>query len=270
MSFLTVRDGALEYFRAGELAVPNAFSTRLGGVSTGALSSLNLGVHRGDRPGAVLENWRRLSKSVGFDWKRTVFTHQIHTDRVRVVGGADCGRGLLFPAGDCDGLITGTPGIALAVFSADCTLILLSDPITGAVGAVHAGWRGTALGIARRAVERMQAEPGCNPGDIRAAIGPCIDRCCFETRADVPRAMLAALGDDALPAIDDHGDGRYHVDLKELNSIWLRRAGVRQISVSCRCTACETERFWSHRRAGEARGVQAAVIVCPERKEQPQ
>lgn len=270
--FHTIKQGTLEYLTADALeGSVHCFSTRLGGVSEGQLSSLNLGTHRGDKPENVRENYRILGKAVGFAPEETVFTRQEHTDLLLRVGRADCGTGLdREQTTVCDGILTDEPGVALVCFAADCTPVLLFDPVRQAIAAVHAGWRGTAQGIAYKAVLRMQEEFGCAPEDIRAAIGPCIDRCCFETRADVPRAMLAALGDDALPAIDDHGDGRYHVDLKELNSIWLRRAGVRQISVSCRCTACETERFWSHRRAGEARGVQAAVIVCPERKEQPQ
>lgn len=267
MSFETIHCRELEYLRASSLEAPNAFTTRRGGVSEGVWESLNLGVHRGDRPGHVLENHRRLAAAMGYDVRRLVMTRQIHTDRVRVVTGRDCGQGLFYPAPDCDGLITREPGVALMAFSADCTLILLSDPETGAVGAVHSGWRGTALGIVKKAVEAMVSEFGSRPADIRAAIGPCIGRCCFETRADVPEAMLAALGEEARTAIDDHGDGTYHVDLKDLNAIWLRRAGVEHVETSCRCTACETEVFWSHRRVGDARGVQASVIVCPDPKE---
>lgn len=263
MSFETERAGALEFLRCDALAARHGFSTRPGGVSEGPLASLNLGIHRGDRPRNVIENWRRFAGAVGYDWKRTVFTHQIHTDLVRAVTDADCGRGLAFPAPDCDGLVTATPGVALAVFSADCVPILLEDPVTGAVGAVHAGWRGTALGIVRAAVAAMTARFGTRPADVRAAIGPCIDRCCFETREDVPAAMRAGLGADADAAIDDHGDGSFHVDLKDLNRAWLRRAGVSQVATCPFCTACQPDRFWSHRRTGATRGSLAAVIVCP-------
>lgn len=263
MSFVTERAEALEYLRCDAISAPHGFSTRLGGVSEGHLASLNLGPHRGDRPKNVVENWRRFAAAVGFDWKKLVFTHQIHTDIVRTVTGADCGEGLIFPAPDCDGLVTDTPGVALAVFSADCCTVLLQDKARRAVGAVHAGWRGTALGAVKAAVEAMEASFGSKPEDIQAAIGPCIDRCCFETRADVPEAMLAALGSDARSAIDDHGDGTYHVDLKDLNLVWLRRAGVRYVETCPFCTACQPGRFWSHRRTGGRRGSLASVIVCP-------
>ena len=135
MSFATVRAGGLEFFRAAELQVPNAFTTRRGGVSEGCLSELNLGFHRGDRPRNVLENHRRLAAAVGYDVKRLVCTRQVHGDAVRVVTEADWGQGLFWPAPDCDGLVTQTPGTALAVFVADCTPVLLWDAATGAVGA---------------------------------------------------------------------------------------------------------------------------------------
>lgn len=264
MSFETVRAGALEYLRSGLLSCTvHCFSTRLGGVSEGTLVSLNLGIHRGDKPRNVLENFRRLGSAAGFGLHDLVFTRQVHTDVVKTVTAADRGRGLFFPVEeDCDALITRERGAALAVFSADCGTILLYDPKVQAVGAVHAGWRGTALGIAGKAVEAMAREFGCDPRDIRAALGPCISRCCFETNRDVPDAMLRVLGDDALEAIDRAGE-KFHVDLKLLNTVWLRRAGVERIDVSPDCTCCQPDRFWSHRRTGERRGSLASIVMLP-------
>ncbi len=262
MSFYVNRAGTLEYLTSDLLqGTAHCFSTRFGGVSEGALASLNLGVHRGDRPANVLENYRILGRAVGFEPKQTVFTRQIHSDIVERVGRAQCGRGLIVPVeAGCDGLVTDEPGVALTVFSADCTPVLLYDPVKRVVGAVHAGWRGTAAGIAAKAAEKMQREFGCDPKNIRAAIGPCIAQCCFETDADVPAAMLNALGAEAEAAIRPAGE-KYYVNLKECNAIWLRRAGVRQIDASADCTACQPERFWSHRRVGNRRGSLAAVIM---------
>ncbi len=263
MSFETIHHGALEYLRAASLGAANAFSTRLGGVSAGPLASLNLAVRYGDNPANVRENWRRFGEAAGFSLENLVCAKQVHGNFVRIVTRDNRGEGPDRPAVECDGLATDVPGVALAVFSADCTPILLCDEKRGAVAAVHAGWRGTALGIAQKAVEAMTAAFGTDPKDVRAAIGPCIDRCCFETRADVPEAMRAALGAAAEIAIDEHGGGRFHVDLKDLNAIFLERAGVRHIETCPFCTACQPERFWSHRRDGDARGSMAAVIVCP-------
>ena len=265
MSFYVNQKGKLEYLTS-ELLAPAAhcFSTRLGGVSEGDLASLNLGVHRGDRAGNVWENYRRLGAAVGFDPKNTVFTKQVHSSVVCRVGREDRGRGLILPVEEpCDGLITDEPGVALTVFTADCTPVLLYDPVVRAVGAVHAGWRGTAAGIVACAVEKMRAEFGSSPENLRAAIGPCIGECCFETDADVPEAMFSALGRDAEPAIRPSGE-KYYVNLKRLNAIWLGRAGVTQIDISDDCTACRPDRFWSHRVTGGRRGSLAAVIMLRE------
>ena len=268
MSFTVHRDGALEYLRADALAgAIHCFSTRFGGVSTGYLKSLNLGVHRGDTPENVEKNYEILGAAVGFRPENLVFTHQIHSDIVRRVGAADRGEGLARPVPlDCDGLITDEPDVALAVFSADCTPILLHDPVRGAVGAVHAGWRGTAAGIAAKAVEAMTREFGSDPADLHAAIGPCIGQCCFETGPEVPEARRKALGEAAEEAIRPAGE-KYYVNLKELNRLWLRRCGVGRIDVSPDCTHCQPDRFWSHRHTGFERGAQAAIIQLSARKE---
>lgn len=265
MAFEVKRSGALEYLTSSLLTgAAHCFSTRFGGVSEGYLASLNLGTHRGDRPENVRENYAILGRAVGFLPERTVFTRQVHSDVIERVGAAQCGRGLQYEATEgCDGLITDEPGVALTVFSADCTPVLLYDPVRRAAGAVHAGWRGTAAGIAAKAAEKMVRELGCRPENIRAAVGPCIGPCCFETDADVPEAMLAALGAEAEACIRPAGE-KFYVDLKELNAIWLRRAGVTQIDVSAECTCCRPERFWSHRRVGGHRGSLAAIIVIKE------
>ena len=263
MSFQTIRQGELEYLCSDQIPIPHCFSTRYGGVSQGDLSSLNLGIHRGDRPANVLENYRRLGQAVGFSVHDLVFCRQVHSAVVARVGRGERGQGLFFPVEQArDGIITNEPGVALTAFSADCTPVLLYDPVARAIGAVHAGWRGTAAGIVRSAVEQLQQAFGSRPADIRAAIGPCISQCCFETDADVPQAMLQALGDEAKPAIAQQGE-KYHVDLKAINRLWLQRAGVEQIDISTDCTCCQPERFWTHRKVGNRRGSLAAIIMLP-------
>ena len=247
-----------DVFSAG---VSHCFTTRRGGVSVGHLSSLNLGVHRGDDWNNVYENYRRLGQAVGFTPEQTVFTHQTHTDIVARVGAADRGWGLFREVEpERDGIYTDEPGVALVCFAADCTPILLHDPVRHVVAAVHAGWRGTARGIAMRCVEAMHRDFGTEPADLEAAIGPCIGPCCFETDANVPEAIVAGLGPEAEPLIRPAGE-KYFPDLKRLNALWLRRCGVRNIDLSCDCTRCQPDRFWSHRLTGNARGSQAAVIV---------
>lgn len=242
----------------------HGFSTRLGGVSEGYLSSLNLGFHRGDAPENIRENYRRFRAATATDVGRIVTTNQVHGDLVRPVTGADAKNDLLDECFvEADGLVTDEPGLTLTVFSADCVPILLHDPVRGVVAAVHAGWRGTAAVIAGRAVEVMAGRYGCRPGDIRAAIGPAIGGCCFETDGDVPEAMERSLGALAGPFIEDVGQGRYRVELKGINREILVSAGLSRelIDVSPDCTCCLHERYWSHRYTKGERGSQAAVIM---------
>ena len=261
MSVITKKLGKLEYLTAEGIPVPHCFTTRFGGVSEGYLSSLNLGIHRGDDPENVRKNYEILGNSLGFEIEDLVFTRQTHTNIVRVVDERNRGEGLCREVEpECDALVTNTPGVALAAFTADCTPILLHDPVTGAVGAVHAGWRGTVADIAGNAVRAMGEHFGARPADLRAAIGPNIGVCCFETHEDVPGAVRAVLGQEAEDFIVPAGE-KFRVDLKGVNAALLRRAGVSHIEVSCECTACRPDRFWSHRRVGNDRGSLAAIIV---------
>ena len=261
MSIKNKRYGKVEYLKADGIKVPHCFTTRLGGVSEGIFESMNIGMHRGDDPEKVAENYRILGKCIGFETEDLVLTRQTHSDIVRRVDRADCNGIDHREYPECDGLITNEPGVALVVFTADCTPILLHDPVTGAVGAVHAGWRGTASGIVKNCVEAMVREYGCNPADLHAAIGPNIGQCCFETDREVPDALAATLGSEAWEFIEQRGE-KYFPDLKELNALWLRRCGVTNIEISISCTACRPDRFWSHRVTNGQRGSQGAVIIC--------
>ena len=263
MSVITKKFGQLEYLTAESIAVPHCFTTRLGGVSKAPMDSMNLAVRLDDTEAAVTQNFAILGETIGFQPSDLVLTRQTHTDIVRVVDGSDRLGCLhrVYPA--CDGLVTNTPGLTLVVFSADCTPILLHDPVTGAVGAVHAGWRGTAQDIAAKAVNAMVTHFGSRPQDIRAAIGPNIGPCCFKTDEDVPQAMLQTFGKAALESIRT-SEEKYYVNLKELNALSLHRAGVQQVEISPLCTACRQDLFWSHRKTGDMRGSQGALIVCKE------
>ena len=170
-----------------ELGFANGFSTRVGGVSPAPWDSLNLGAGRGDDPERVSENIRRFCTAVGADSAQLVKNKQVHGDTIRPVTKQDI---LTFPgeAGTvpADGLCTQETGLALMVFSADCIPILLCDPKQRVCCAVHAGWRGTALGIAGKAAQQLQTLFGCHPQDLLAVIGPGISTCCFEVHQDVP------------------------------------------------------------------------------------
>jgi len=266
LSFLLHRQGPLEYLTAqhlGAAGVYHCFTTRRGGVSAGSLATLNLGVHRGDDPENVRENYRRICAVLGVSPEQTVFSRQVHGDSIHVAKQSDAGFGLLRDAPwEADAYITDQPGLCLAVFTADCVPVLLYDPVKRAAGAVHAGWRGTALRIAGKAVLKMRSVFGSRPEDILAAVGPSIGSCCFETDEDVPQAMRDAYGEQAEPLIRRR-DTKWTVDLKAVNALSLRNAGVRpdHIAVSDLCTVCNEPLFWSHRRDGAKRGSQAAMIT---------
>ncbi len=265
MSIKSIKIGAVEYLAAEGIEAAHGFTTRFGGVSEGYLASMNIGFSRGDIRENVLENYRILGEAMGFAPDNCVLARQTHTDTVRRVDLSHRGTGITTPAFSepCDALITNSPGVALVVFTADCTPILFHDPVTGAVGAAHAGWRGTAADIAGKTVKAMCDAYGCEAKNIRCAIGPNIAQCHFQTDADVPDAMTAALGDAAGPFIRKSGE-KYYVNLKEINALFLRRAGVEHIEISTDCTACNPDKYWSHRLAGANRGSQGAVIVRKE------
>lgn len=242
----------------------HGFSTRLGGVSPAPWDSLNLGANRGDAPEHVRDNFSHFCAAVGSDPEALVYNHQVHGNQIRPVTRHDiCPDPATPGCFDADGLITDEPGLCLTVFSADCIPILLYDPVRRVIAAVHAGWRGTASGIAAQAVRTMTRDYGCSCRNILAAIGPGISPCCFETEADVSMAMFDALGRQAQPYIRPLPQaGRYSVDLKGLNAHWLRISGLRNdhMAISPECTACRPELFWSHRKLGQSRGSMAAMI----------
>jgi len=264
MALITNEKDGLIWQASPQISVAHGFTTRVGGVSTGHLASLNLRVQRGDTEENVLENYRRLGAALGFDPRKLVMSNQTHSDLIRVVRQEDWGAGLYGPElPPCDALITDVPGTALAVFTADCTPIVLWDSVTGAVGAVHAGWRGTAANIAGKTVEAMTAAFGCDRANIRAAIGPNIGQCCFETDADVPLALQKTYGPEVAWFVHRR-ENKYYVNLKTVNAMALGRAGVDIMELSDHCTACMPELYWSHRVTKGIRGSQGAVIVCGE------
>ena len=262
MAIVTRRAGDLVYFADEQIPVPHAFTTRLGGVSAGIYESLNLSVRSRDDRAAVAENYDRLAALLGSRKEDMVFYRQVHGTAVHVVGPEDR-LGDIFRLADMegDGFATREKDVTLAVFAADCIPILFWDKLTGAVAAVHSGWRGTAQDIAGRAVEILCSFASSSM-HIRAAIGPGIGTCCFETGSEVPEALRETLGSEAADCIRSGVSGKYMVDLKEANRRLLLRAGLlpEHISVSPHCTMCEPELFWSHRFTEGKRGSQGAFI----------
>ena len=242
----------------------HGFASRTGGVSEAEFSSLNLGRSRGDKPECVRENYRRFEAALGGSLDKLVMCRQVHSDRVEVVTEADALPDLYAATPfEADGLITNVKGLSLAVFYADCIPVLLYDPSCKVVAAIHSGWRGTARGITGKAVSIMQEQFSCDPSHILAAIGPGICEKCFETHEDVPLAMRNLFGVEADSFISPLPTGKFHVNLKGMIRHTLQKAGLPSENIDdlSLCTACHPELYWSHRRLGEARGNQAAIIA---------
>lgn len=250
--------------------VKHAFSTRLGGVSKGIWSSMNLSFTRGDDPKDAYENFHRYAVLFGVSDDRMVLSHQTHTVNVRVVTEADAGKGLTKEKDytDVDGLITDVPGLILSVFAADCVPLLFVDPVHRAIGASHSGWRGTVNRMGKVTIEKMKENFGTDQRDLICAIGPSICRNCYEVSEDVASEFKAAfpghekeiLTDDGL---NEAGEHKFHLDLWEANRIVLEDAGVdaKNISMTDICTNCNPELLFSHRFTKGQRGNNGAFIM---------
>lgn len=239
--------------------VKHCFTTRQGGFSEGHLSSLNIGRTRGDCPETIQKNYDTIAKQMGFDTDKLRLTSQVHGDVVLKVAE---GYGLFNqPNIDCDALITDVAGISLVVYTADCVPILLCDPQRRCIAAIHAGWRGTSVNIVHKTIDRLYQEYGSSPENIVAAIGPAIGRCCYEVGEEVVSA-LSGLYPQAGDTMS-RTDSKWHADLKDMNRALMVQAGVlpQNISVDGHCTRCNPELFWSHRRHGDRRGLQGAIIT---------
>lgn len=256
------------YMTADNIDTTHAFTTKLGGVSQGIYASLNLGVNRGDDPSHVEENYKIICGGLGTDSKKLVFSRQVHEDTVRAVTGIDSLGDIFRPVPyEADALVTTERNLPLIIFTADCVPVLLYDPVSRCVGACHAGWRGTVMDIAGKTVNAMISASGGTPSNIKAAIGPSISACCFETGREVAEAVDKVLGGSGSISggsgcfIKPKNNGKFMIDLKSVNRELLLRAGVEDITVSDECTMCCHEKYWSHRHTGGNRGSQASIIM---------
>lgn len=246
--------------------IKHGFSTRVGGVSEGACSTMNLSFSRGDDENAVRENFRRMANALDVEEDSFVFSQQTHTTNVRKVTLEDKGKGLTrkLDYQDIDGLITNVPGLCLSTFYADCVPLYFVDPVKKAIGLSHSGWRGTVGKIGCVTVQKMQEEYGSNPENIIAAIGPSICQDCYEVSEDV------------IVEFQNHFDkkywkelyykkenGKYQLNLWKANEIVLEEAGVlkEHIAVTNLCTCCNHESLFSHRASKGKRGNLAAFLA---------
>jgi len=238
-----------------EPSLVHAVLTRLGGVSLPPFASLNLSQVVGDDPAAVATNYERVCGALGIRRSQMATCYQFHSADVFVVAASDGGR----LVGHGDAMITDQPGVYLSMRFADCTPLLLHDPVRRAVGIAHAGWRGTLKNVAGAVVRAMVERLGCLPGDITAVVGPAIGPCCYQVGSEVIQAAEAVRA-DAAELLQPHAGGCYHFDLWEANRRQLVEAGVSHAAVAGLCTACRTDHFFSHRAEQGQTGRFAALI----------
>ncbi len=235
-----------------EPRLAHGFLGRLGGVSTGPFESLNLGYWVGDDSAHVDENWRRLRAVIGD--APIARCHQVHGNSVRIVIRED-----LEVKREGDGMVTAEPGILLAVASADCVPILMTDARGEIIGAIHAGWRGIIAGIAVEGVRAME-RIGARSHEIRAALGPSIGQCCFEVDEELAHRFAREVAGSDRHARPGR-PGKSHLDLRAIVTDQLMRAGLPGESIINvgPCTKCANDRFFS-RRANGSSGLQLSFI----------
>jgi YfiH family protein len=255
--------GDVEYLESGEFSalgfVTHAFCTRNGGVSTGPYSSLNVGDLTEDRDQDVRRNIGLIEETFAIPEGGLILMRQVHGDKILILEKDDP-----LPEGlpECDGLITDRPGVALGVRTADCAPVLFVDPVRRVVGAAHAGWRGTALGIAAKMVEIFVDRYASRREDLLAVIGPAIGPCCYQVDSQVCESFSAVPGVDRFIRPSNE-KGRWMMDLSFANRLQIEEAGVPSGNIfhTGLCTACRQDLFFSHRGSGGRSGRQLNLLM---------
>lgn len=251
--------------------VEHCFTTRLGGVSEGIYTSMNLSFTRGDKEEAVQENYGRIAQCMGASKDAFVCSDQTHTTNVKKATKEDAGCGVTRPKTyhDVDGLITNVPGLVLSTFFADCVPLYFVDPVHRAIGMSHSGWRGTVGRMGRATILAMGQEYGTKPEDLICAIGPSICKDCYEVSEDVAEAFAAEFKGQEEKILEAKGNGKYQLDLWKANEIVLLEAGVKKshLAVTNLCTCCNPELLFSHRASHGKRGNLGAFLRLKEENE---
>lgn len=264
MSWIYKRGKRLTYLTLPEWekqGIQIGFSTREGGAGDAPYDSLNLGLHVGDDPETVLLNRERWLLEWNASWNDVVIGEQVHGVKVHVAQASDSGRGgrdLKSVLPGVDGLVTQSSQ-GLMAFFADCVPVYFYHPVLGAVGIAHAGWKGTVGKIVLEVLRKLEVLGG-KPNECWAALGPSIGPCCYEVDEHVMRLFSEAFNKTPFIRLTRPGHGM--LDLWEVNRQLLLAGGVlpENIASASICTACHTDRFFSHRREGPNTGRMAGWI----------
>jgi len=241
----------------------HCFTTRLGGVSEGECTSLNLSFNRNDSKENVLQNYRIIADAIDVDFDKMVLSNQIHDDKIKIIQTEDAGKGLTKESDiiGFDGLSTNQPGIPLVTFYADCVPVLLLDPVKKAITAVHSGWKSTVKNISYQALKVMKDSYGSDVKDIQVAIGPSICSDCFEVDIDVYNCFVQKFS--WCTKHTDYRNGKYYIDLPQIIRRVLVDSGVssENILISGVCTKCNNDVFFSFRGDNRKTGSLAAIMM---------
>jgi polyphenol oxidase len=264
---------ALFYFRSWMdryPAVSAGFTGRSGGSGSAPYSSLNVALHVDDDPVTVIHNREKIANTLDIPFEAWTCADQIHGHTVAVITKEQIGRGrkqLSDAIQGTDGMVTNEPGIWLNSFYADCVPLFFLDPVRGAVGIAHAGWKGTVGDIAGETVRVMQSVYGSKPNELLAAIGPSIGMCCYEVDSRVIDRVEQLLEVKGLTKekgnlLSRKGPDKAMLNLQELNRQLLIKEGILAIHIelSHLCTSCNTDLFFSHRKEEGRTGRMAAWI----------
>jgi hypothetical protein len=245
--------------------VTHGFTTRWGGKSSGPYAGLNTAFGVGDKVENVRANRSLACTALSINPAHLVAGKQVHGDRIAVVGLQERGRGAL--SGEetgpvADALVTGTPGVPLASYYADCVPVFLLDPVNKAVALAHAGWKGTALKIGSKTVQLMKNVFNTDPGRCLAGIGPAIGPCCYEVGPEVVEVFNNVFTSQA-GLVRPSSPGKMRLDLWEANRRVLLSAGLdeRNIYVAGVCTSCHNDLFFSYRAQNGVAGRMASLLM---------
>ncbi len=241
-----INTDGLEYLKFSSMdddKIVHGIFTRKGGISPQPWASLNLGGTVGDTRENVIENRRRIYQAMGRPVESIFDVWQVHSADVICT---EKPRPLNAPHEKADAILTNNPDITLFMRFADCVPILLHDPVRKVVGIVHAGWMGTVNKVLAQTILTMIEKYGSNPGDIIAGIGPSIGPDHYQVGEDVIEKVKIAFGNQAEELLINL-NGHSYFNLWRANGILLQHAGVTSVEVSGLCTACDTNRWYSHR-----------------------
>jgi YfiH family protein len=257
--------GDIRYLEATVLGdcdcIVHAFCTRWGGVSQERLANFNFNTHVGDSKESITRNWTLLSSAFDIPVENFFTLDQVHGNEIIII---DEDSQISRDGDDpfCDGIISARPGLAIGIKTADCIPIFFLDPVRRIIGAVHAGWMGTSLGIAAKAIDIFMQRFGSSASDIVAVIGPAIGPCCYEVDKRVFESMKE-YGDSDNFFDKGTREGKWMLDLAAANKSQIKVKGIppHNIYSADICTSCHRDIFFSHRGEGGKTGRQLNFIM---------